>query len=1736
MQKALSAENIAELARGTLQGLKRFIPRRQEGGYDESDPLTVACKGLEEKVRQGGVAASVVASATSTAVPAGTAGRIDLAEISQMFEHFAATVEAQSQQSVASATAAVSTGEERTPSGLRKKPFELMMLYFMEVLHSLFRSQGVHVVRAMIETQVLPNILRVMLKPLPNKVVDCFLNGLRTFFLASSTLFSATAEVIVQVLEEGKDDPALQLRLLLLLHQVFRQIDVSANPASPEMKERLEEHGLIDLLLQRADSMRKKPSHDPSGMAVGLLSLAVVGSLFRNHGEHKVLLLDSSFLELWVYYASNISRLQCTFTSQVTLMANSTTTGGGGVLTEEQTVVFESTAFWAGELAEMIMELCTAGSITLRRQEATAGTPAPSVGGISVQSSPSPAASTIGALASQQWSALPANWADVLKEGGTMMVWALASASSSCILTATSALKVLHALSQLTINTGLAESIYCNVLAIFLLLCRASPVNSTVLSQCGAFRRTICLMSPRSAIFQLEENKNVVINVTQDKAWAMTTAFFTTLCVNHFAEEELSIIMRGIDRMIVADYDDTSAADCLIIEHCNTVLAEATFSPYCYWFDGTSTRLAVTMDRFCGRWNGYTFACWICTSCVWPEGGLIYGFSETEKNSNLAVMITTSRGGKKCLAVRSRNVRADVTILKFEEAVLEEEWNHVALVHNIGGFNVFVNGKKCSLSKDVPYPKVPPQPHKLNFFLGGGDRDLMVPPLFGMMTSPQFFETNLSDRDIDRLATAGPGSSAKNLESNLHDKIAIALRPANPISRRDSIPTASRDTNTSPIAAPAPLMSSPQLPPAQAEGPIVGSFSLKAGEGDLEEHNVTCDVEFTGSYVKADAVGIRGALYHPIPNLSKVMKNCDVIGWASNVVQQLATSENSACVVILCMQLVAAYLKQSPIEIRNQFAESTFFIRLKATLLNWPEIPPEVLCTLFHLVTTKDHRSKRLVNHPSTHQCIQTVLDVLAMKSCPLETKSEALKEFGGILAVADNAKIFRETPKSFVTLLAASRDLEGECVNDFIMVVEKVVREPAELEMVLKFLMYEPESQKSTVIKCELARMMYDVTRLSATVAEMIANANGVHAMLMLIQGSMHHSEALRVYALRLLALLLHCSKKQKDLFVKANGYEALAHSLLRHATAAPITLPTYNCVFKMALDFFQPNNSVEESVILGGLGKPTHHKHVDPHSNAKGASSNMPPAVGHLPSIMPRNQGAGGQMGMRSMSYGSVTGSSECSDLEARLSLDDAYNSQLQRDSIVNPMCIYVGLQLLSQSFQQMHHTGSTQALSDGATEVDAVGSDIPSSETSETTVSVAYRVLSYFDRMVDLTHNANSLMPYPWLDWIWTPYSSFLASEQKFEFLTRSKLDLLFRSIIRKLAVADLSRNPKSSAVKKVKDMCDVPQLQCCVIEEIVRHFSSNNRLDSITDAMEAQNSLRNLDTLLMSIDECIQPLPQSLVLEIVNAISAIAVNNNNWVRAKMKNGKLFETRDKLAFLMFVSVKNFAAESHEVVSQILQAVINDGNTVLHLLKLLADAIKETSVEKVEVLQSMLRTANAEEDHHRALVRLVDDGADILLGRSSTPLPEDAQGEKKAASNGPQDVISWSKSNEEKWNQLSARIYKAYRPLESELQVKADRRDKEAATRLKARKAELERKMHANARVAAENDKAIVDYQGKASGYTEVVADAKAARTKRVLEATAALEGSAQLPGTPQKDPAAGQPVVAMTSATTE
>ena len=362
---------------------------------------------------------------------------------------------------------------------------------------------------------------------------------------------------------------------------------------------------------------------------------------------------------------------------------------------------------------------------------------------------------------------------------------------------------------------------------------------------------------------------------------------------------------------------------------------------------------------------------------------------------------------------------------------------------------------------------------------------------------------------------------------------------------------------------------------------------------------------------------------------------------------------------------------------------------------------------------------------------------------------------------------------------------------------------------------------------------------------------------------------------------------------------------------------------------------------------------------------------------------------------------------------------------------------------------------------------------------------KVLQYLDRMVDLTPNALELLPHPWLEWLWAciePVASRRPSSTS-SGLT-SSVETVVRSFVRKVAVVDLSRGPKQSYLRRVKELSDAPQLQRIVLEEVVRHFSTNNRLDTM-EATDAQNVIRNVDALFQGLDEVFVPFPAALGIEIIHAVGAIALNNNAWVRQKMKQqSKLFETRDRLAFTTLMStVKEFSKQDASFLQELVDANLHDTNTSIVLLRALVDGIKERNIDEVEAIQQMLRRIFSIDDEHRkTMQRALAEHQEVLeliiaqrrvLQGSEVPMT---------------DMISWCMANDGRWEQASQKITRAAKPIEADTASRQERREKERTSRTKARRAELDKKLATQSRTIADYDKLRIDVvENRAAGYRE-------------------------------------------------
>jgi hypothetical protein len=378
-------------------------------------------------------------------------------------------------------------------------------------------------------------------------------------------------------------------------------------------------------------------------------------------------------------------------------------------------------------------------------------------------------------------------------------------------------------------------------------------------------------------------------------------------------------------------------------------------------------------------------------------------------------------------------------------------------------------------------------------------------------------------------------------------------------------------------------------------------------------------------------------------------------------------------------------------------------------------------------------------------------------------------------------------------------------------------------------------------------------------------------------------------------------------------------------------------------------------------------------------------------------------------------------------------------------------------------------------------------------EPTESLVLKVVQFMDRVVDLPPNACALAPQQWMEWIWDAFGSIISEREVSGSVQPARpriygvsfsqnLEKIIRSIVRKICVADLSRQTRNSSLRRLKDLVDVPDLQQLVLQEIVRHFSANNRLDQMSPD-ESTNVIKNLDALLQGLEDSLSPFPVSLGLEIVKAISAIAVNNNTWVRLRMKNNsKLFETRDRLAFMLLAQARNLAAEDSAVAQGLVDANLHDANAAVVVQRQIVDHIREKRIEEVEVLQRMLRQLYTDEEQKKALHRMHDDATLIGLLRDN---------ELGAVDSTTPNLISWCLEHDALWDAATQKIFKAYKVVEGDIKSSAERREKERLNRFKSRKLESEKRLVACQRAEAEFDRLRAEVEARAQAYHDIVAE---------------------------------------------
>lgn len=1703
MQRALSAEHLADIAHHAVNSLRRLVSSSSLHDANLS-PSQQDLTSTSRQIEEAWIKKHVKVDMSIVELWARSFGEeLELIASQQSPCSSSADMSIPSSPKIATPILQSTSGggtplASTPPSGVSRKHIpEGTMMQAIEGLRAVSRWYGTQCVDVFSTVHLMDAVIRIAHSgQLPKKLNDALLVILADVLSEVPRALEESCTAFSSLLQASDSDELLTpnyLKMMQLFIQVLRRCDVHSGSGADSVRNRCASLGVVTRLLAQVKELRLMfdmvdPARQGRVVTSAILTLSVVACLSRRNQtlKEEILRPEGDAQRSWVFAANNVSKMEAII-SYLAVPHTSTKA-------EERVLSFDHPNVWAADLAEFLIELCTTDSFSLRRQNLFSEVPSTPSTPPSVRSGRPPPVSSAVMVPQRRWEPLPSNW-DVTLSSGSAFVWRFASTLSQCHFTCGTAAKCLfHFLWQLdTTTTATSELIFRCVVSSVLLLCNSNPSNVAILSSAGCFRILIEMLcddkvTAFGGVITSEGGSPLIKSSTMaephqgmklsENARQVIMAALSVMASSCLLADDVAHVMKAVESMREGK---TTLEDCEIIEHLLHTVGNTTYPNKILFFSGDAS-VVCPVEKFVGRWYGYTFLVWVNPSCVWGEGCVLYSYSEPSTPSAVVVSMVAN-GRAKSLAVRCTSNK-DFTITLIPDTTLSNEgWSHIAISHNISGFTVYVNGRKTTNNVSVPYPKEPTRPHRLHFGLGSdcsiaanafqqqspkkvGNEDVSpasasVPSLFGYVASMEILDGTLGEKDMERIAQGGPAAGASGSVEPCH-----------------SLPC------------------------------LIGlSSSDVAGE--------IC-AEAIGSLVKKEAVTVAGVIGHEVPDVPKAFVSLGVVPWATVLLQSVDNAcENRNTIAVLCAEFISTAFKLAGKEEMTKYSEMGVLEDFGRTLLSWPSGVPQQLSNSLISITIPKGGGKKMRQHPTTSSVLNLVIDLMSHPAALSTFCSASLKELSEFLSVPENAKIFREQSSRFTRILRLSTRLPSENVDDLVALLEKLCKEQQEMEQLLRYLVFQDASRHNEVVACETLRMLYDIGRPNTAICEMIAvcfGNCGVWWLVYLVAGTNHKSEAVRIYATRLLALVLHCSKKGKDIFLKGNGFEVIAAAVLNNnpdlssapahvtsgkgaiiaplRTAPTVRLMTYNCFFKFALDFFQPNNTDSSPPLSTMMSQQPAggNRHVDPRAGGTFGFH------GHLPGLIPP------RATRRAVSYDLGYGS-ECGDVESRLSVDDNYSSQIaSKDLLVYPQGIHVVLLLLGKFLRQ--HVEESVAANSEEPSKDGFISDDFHSATSVTTsredaIEMVDKVLGFLERIVDMSPNAAAILTYPWLEWLWASVEPLFAAAANEA--CASPLRQLFaavephvRSIIRKICVVDLSRPVKGSSLRRVKDLVDEPMLQRIVFEEIVRHFSENNRLDTM-EPTEATNCIRSLDALLQGIDDALVPFPSTLAVEIVFAIRAIAVNNNSWVRLKMKNNtKLFEVRDRLAFLLMSTIRTFSKEEGDFLQQLIEANMHDLNSMLVVLKGIVDAVGVRNLEEVETLQGMLRMLYSVDDEQRKYLQKILEADAVELLQQRTPSSSPGLAEPPQLQ---QDFISWCMGHESKWESMTARILKAYKPVDAEIRSQADRREKERTSRLKARKSDGEKKAASLLKGQQELEKIRADIEGKGlQTFQETIAEAQA------------------------------------------
>lgn len=1275
--------------------------------------------------------------------------------------------------------------------------------------------------------------------------------------------------------------------------------------------------------------------------------LALVGGLLRGNPGSKVALIEAyafEFSHVWTFVVTNLTHMD-------TFLFVPTNISGKGAL-----VALDGVSVWQSELHELLVELCTDSSFCLQRLRIAGQIPD---GGDAASSSPLP---------SSDYVPLPIHW-DTVVTGGSQLVWRLASLVFSCTLTPVGSLVLQVCLMRIDCSIMQAESLYRAIMATLMLLCIANPYNATVLADASMLQCLIALVTyrqpsvfPSSVMVRLPGGEPVEIAPVSHLSTSttqLTESLMSTIASICFPRDMLQLAMSAVTTMC---HQSACQTDADVVELLLHALASSAYPPRTLFFQGNSS-IVCKADRFAGRWYGYSLSAWVSPMCVWSEGSHLFSFTE---QSGTSMTICVVANGRTCSLAILVATQKDLTVTHIPDSPFPaDSWTHIVFTHSITGTALYVNGKKLEVSASIPFPKEPSKRHRLDLAFGGL---IAEPSFFGHMSSIELFETSLSEKDVGRLYAGGTGTAEV-----LEVKPLLTVCPYNP------------ETTSA-------CMSSVQ---------VTGSVFDK-NEGGVSVHGV----------VSCQSTQMLTAF-----------QDCGVMGWALKTLEDSHTALNNAAVARLCLTFVATAMRMTKNdEELNRILAGGYMDRLQAEILSWEDTFLEFPAILLSAATSFDE-GKSFRTHPSTQTILTTLLGrlegvggaTLGGKVVRHSNSCCILRELSDWLLPAENLAAFLSVPDRFERVLSLCVQLPLECIESVVVLIEKLCKGQLEVEKTLRFLVlrHECNSGDADIAKTEILRMLFDVSRANVEMCELIGGAFkgcGASFLMMLISGMNHTSEATRVFALRLFSLLMHVNRKFRESFVKAHGFRVFARALTNPACPISIRLPTLDCLFQMAFDAYRPTEKSDDAIssrlslakgkTKRGLGRP----HDLRSSQLTRHNAGFP---GHLPGLVSRRL----KLSRREYSF---EVSHDFARVDDRLHLNEPYRNMATLGLQIPP-AFETALWALKHMVAGMSGghslSGSSSlrsrsanlavvtdhdydSLTEGTPEaVDSPSVTTPIEETDEHPDRIVIHVLTYVEKVIDVTANGEALLHDPWLDWLWDAVSPLIqvthrtASGESVSSVSRYPKNFLadvltrFRRIVRRLMVLDMNKNGKAASVRHIRGFVQPPMLIRIVLEETMRHFARGVQAE-LTEQTNASNVIKNLDYLLSNIEYVLHPFPTTLGIEIISGISAIAIRNNSWVRMRMKNTThLFSTRDRLAFFLLSYSRSFVRIQRELLFQLLDANATEVNTVAVLLQHLSGAMRSRHVEEVEVTVELIRLLAASyEEQRQEIYRIVSPTAAAL------------------------------------------------------------------------------------------------------------------------------------------------------------